>query len=301
MEFNTVFSIALFIMIISFSGQSFGGSWTQVWGPVSYAIIGYDKNTDKTTLYAVKKSSKQSEQDIYKYEGQPDSWTKIGGPGKAFAADEYGNLYGISPDGSAVYMYAGSGQSWNKIGGPADTLFTNEIGVFAISPGTKDVYAFHPLNSKWQRIGGPGAMFVDTAVYTYGLSPDKSGVWQQYGTEGKWRKVGGPAASIASGYESLFALSPPKDAGSKGHVYYYQNESNSWKSLNSPACSMVVSNYTNRPYCLTDDGVYGLYDHFTQWKKIGGPAASLYAGGWFLCATNPTTHNLYCYKRDDAQ
>jgi hypothetical protein len=80
--------------------------------------------------------------DIYRYNGVPNSWTRIGGPGKMFAADYNGRLYGISPDGGAVFMYTGTPMKWNKIGGAAESIYAGgyEPRVYATIPTTHDLW-----------------------------------------------------------------------------------------------------------------------------------------------------------------
>ncbi|MBN1487643.1 MAG: hypothetical protein JW981_08375, partial [Anaerolineae bacterium] len=59
--------------------------------------------------------------DIYKYNGTPFDWTRVGGPGQMFAVDDWGTLYGLSGPGSTahtagVYRWRGAPGQWEKIG-----------------------------------------------------------------------------------------------------------------------------------------------------------------------------------------
>lgn len=57
--------------------------------------------------------------DIWEYNGTPNSWTEIDGPGKEFA-EGGGHLYGLGPNGAYVAEWNGTPGSWTVIGGPAD-------------------------------------------------------------------------------------------------------------------------------------------------------------------------------------
>jgi hypothetical protein len=80
--------------------------------------------------------------DLYQYNGTPGSWTKIGTPGRMFAIDGNGRLYGLTPDGQAVYMYNGKPNSWTKIGGPAGQIFAGGPVLCATSPDNQSLWCF---------------------------------------------------------------------------------------------------------------------------------------------------------------
>ncbi|MFD8381822.1 hypothetical protein ACFV2X_25425, partial [Streptomyces sp. NPDC059679] len=55
---------------------------------------------------------------IFRYDGDPDKWTEIGGPGAEFAVSN-DRLYGMSPDHSTVYQWTGKDRtSWTALGDP---------------------------------------------------------------------------------------------------------------------------------------------------------------------------------------
>lgn len=78
-------------------------------------------------------------------------WIAVGGPGRFFAADQNGHLYGTSPDASppaakGVYAWQGKPGAWAKIGGPADKLFAGwDRQVFATNPANGDLWHYVPL------------------------------------------------------------------------------------------------------------------------------------------------------------
>lgn len=59
---------------------------------------------------------------IWKYNGVPFSWTRIGGSGKKFSVGKDGILYGLSPNGDSVWKWTGNPNEWKQIGGPAKDI-----------------------------------------------------------------------------------------------------------------------------------------------------------------------------------
>jgi hypothetical protein len=93
-------------------------------------------------LYIVSGANK----DIYCFHLVPYLWTKVGGPGKMFAVDDFGRLFGLSPDGSAVMRYDGAWNAqykWTKVGGAAGKIFAGGNGrLFATNPKTNDLMSY---------------------------------------------------------------------------------------------------------------------------------------------------------------
>lgn len=59
---------------------------------------------------------------IFRYNGSPNNWSKIGGPGADWVWAD-GKLYGLSPRRDGVYEYDDFGLSWSKVGGPTHQLY----------------------------------------------------------------------------------------------------------------------------------------------------------------------------------
>ena len=95
--------------------------WEQIGGYTKtlYAAPGY--------LYSIGQTG-----DIFQYNGLPYFWTKIGGPGKMFAASEEGDLYRISPDGEGIYRYLGVPDEWEKIGGESEKIFAQGDNLYSL-------------------------------------------------------------------------------------------------------------------------------------------------------------------------
>jgi hypothetical protein len=107
-----------------------GGGWEQIGGPAKWIYAG------DAGIFATNPQSG----DIYQYNGTPMSWTRIGGPGKTFAAGS--KLFGLSPDGSGVYQYDGTPMHWTKVGGPAAAIFAGSMGLCATDPNTHDLWRY---------------------------------------------------------------------------------------------------------------------------------------------------------------
>ncbi|MEU9046565.1 MULTISPECIES: hypothetical protein [unclassified Kitasatospora] len=76
--------------------------------------------TSRSTLYATDPVTAETPGDIHQYDRERRSWTRIGGPGATFTATDK-QLYGVSPDHTAIYQYTGTPGTWTKVGGPVAT------------------------------------------------------------------------------------------------------------------------------------------------------------------------------------
>jgi Tectonin domain len=162
-----------------------GSSWTKIGGPAA-AI--YARNSN---LFATNPTTG----DVYGYLGTPDQWSRVGSPGREFAVDDNGDLYGLNSSG--VFEWTGTGESWTKIGGPAAAIYAGGTTVFATNPTTRDIYEYLGTPDQWSRVGSPGREFAVAGDGTlYGLN--SSGVFEWTGTGDSWTKIGGPAAAIAA-------------------------------------------------------------------------------------------------------
>ncbi|WP_143532018.1 hypothetical protein [Saccharothrix sp. ALI-22-I] len=161
-----------------------GETWKQVWGPAHW-IYG-----STVGLFATAPGNG----DIFRFNNT--SWSKVGGPGKTFVANNSG-LYGLRPDGSSVWHWTG-GESWEYIGGAAGWLAGGAGALLATNPNSGDIFRWSGTGTDWYKIGGPGADFrVAANNRIFGLTPNKSGVWMHSSGE-TWVNVGGPAAAIAA-------------------------------------------------------------------------------------------------------
>jgi hypothetical protein len=108
--------------------------WTKVSGPTTQVFargLGvYATNPDGTIRF---------------FHGQPDVWTQVGGPGKAFTVDTEGRLYGLSSNGDGVWRYEGCATDpthWTKIGGAAGLVCAGHREVLATNPSTRELWAY---------------------------------------------------------------------------------------------------------------------------------------------------------------
>jgi hypothetical protein len=226
----------------------------------------------------------------------PGQWALIGGPGRTFAMDVSGHLYGLSPNYSGVYQYVGNGETnrWVKIGGPARNIYAGSFGLVATNPTTGNLYHYLGTPGKWALIGGPGRTFaMGTSGHLYGLSPDSSGVYQYVGNgvTNRWVKIGGPARNIYAGWFGLVATNP-----TTGNLYHYLGKAGNWALIGGPGRTFAVGTYL---YGLTPDlgGVYKYTGNGTNWSwtQIGGPADAIAvsATGAYVVALSPKVHNVW--------
>jgi hypothetical protein len=188
--------------IVAYRG--YGNNWTPIGGPASGLYAG------GSTLFATDPGNGS----IRRWDNPV--WTQVGNPGKTFAVDDHGTLYGLTPDQQGVFQYTGTGQNWTQISGAAGALWAGGNYLFATWP-TGDVYRFGPEAARgagdpdqwiWRQAGGPvSALAADDTGRLYGLTSDKTQVNAYNGWDLSWRTVGGPATGIAAGGQRLFAIS----------------------------------------------------------------------------------------------
>lgn len=127
-------------------------SWTNIGKPSAGVDQIYAGGHDLYVTIPYLKNDPIKTGDIYSYSFVLNTWTKIGGPGKMFAATDGGGLYGLSPDAKGVYRYIPPTYwepvgRWVKIGGPAGRIFAGWIGiVLATNPQTGDLFLYHDVD-----------------------------------------------------------------------------------------------------------------------------------------------------------
>ncbi|PFL73132.1 hypothetical protein COD81_07105 [Bacillus cereus] len=202
------------------------------------------------------------------------------------------------------YEFGGE-TDWTKIWGPVRNVYMGrklginniDTTIFATHPINGDIYKYNSPNN-WTKIGGPGSMFSAGEDTLYGVSPDKSGVYQWMGTSvnpNQWIQIGGPADKIFANGNTVYATNP-----TTGDIYRYNGVPLSWTKIGGPGNTFATTANPNLIIGLSPDksGVHqwtGTLDHPNQWKSIGGPAGSIYAGDTFY-ATNPTNGDIYRYN-----
>jgi hypothetical protein len=217
--------------------------------------------------------------DLYAYEGSPNHWHKIGGPGRTFAlqpADAFSVwIYGLSPDGSGVYIYTPSQgvTAWERIGGAANWIYAGGAGLFATNPQTGNIYSWNGSPDDWSYIGEPGRHFVVNNVGLYGLTPSGDAIYQWVGGA-RWTQVGTAAAWMYAASHTLLATNPQT-----GDVYRYAGHDTTWDKLGGPGSDFAIDTQSDGVYGLSPnkDAVYRFAQYPTTWDQIGGPASVLAA------------------------
>lgn len=283
-----------------------GGKWEKIWGPVGTVVVSVDHtlkpwDSKSTTIYATQLSTEE----VYQYQAD-GTWKKIGGPGKMFVtAGLTGKLYALSPDGSGVWRYDGTPMQWTKIGEAAKGIYGGVFGLFATNPDNGDIHSYSETANSWKKIGGPGEMFAVGSDGIYGLSPDGMDVFG-YGEGEEWVKIAGPIYDgaieriyVGSVDDELYAIS-----GDTGDLYHHTcgyltpgQYVCAWEKIGGPGKMFAVDQGGNL-YGLSSDGsgVWHYDGTPMQWTKIGGAAADIYAGASNrLYVTNPTTFELWEY------
>lgn len=279
--------ILVLVIVLVLTIPSASANWERIGGSAKEMIVGHDNIAQKTIVYAISPTTG----DIFKYNGIPLQWTKIGGPGKKFVTSS-GIVYKLSSDGSGMYKYNGVPLQWTKIGGPAKDIYGGGEGIYATNPTTGNIYKYNGVPNSWTKIGGPGKMFaVGDGGRLYRLSPDGSGIYKYNGVPDSWTKIGGSAGKIFAGGSSLYATNL-----TTGRIYKYNGVPNSWTNIGGTGKNFAAT--TSRFYGLSPDGKEQYkYISPLNWIKIGGSAADIYGGalGDNLYATNPTKTEMWHY------
>jgi hypothetical protein len=192
-----------------------GSIWTPAWTKIGMTTTwanALDVNvpgtsTPATVMYAGGEhlyAAIPGATDIYRYEGTPMIWTRIGGPGSMFAANTT-TLFGLTPDKQSVWQFSGTPENWTRIGGPAQAIYAGGNSLYAIYPDG-DVYEYNRVPGNWVRIGGPGSLFAANDTTLVGLNPYRSQVWQYTGDSANWVYLYDAANAIAASGDQVYLL-----------------------------------------------------------------------------------------------
>ena len=239
-------------------------------------------------LYAIDRQTG----DIYEYSEGTGSWTNVGEPGKMFAVDFAGRLFSLSVGGKSVYRYDNQPMKWTQIGGAAAKIYAGGTRLFTTNPRTGDIYEYGGNTDPWTRIGGPGEMFsVDAQGQLYGLSVGGNSVYRYDNQPMKWTQIGGAAAKIYAGGNRLFATNPQT-----GDIYGYSGDTDSWTRIGGPG-EMFSVGAQGQLYGLSVGGksIYRYDNQPMKWSQIGGAAATIYARGLRLFATDTQKGTISMY------
>jgi hypothetical protein len=232
---------------------------------------------------------RRSTGDIYRRQESNGAWTKVGGPGVQFVA--LGSLlYGLAASGT-IYRYV-SGTTWSPLPGNSFGQILRCVNALC---GTKDdgIYKYSGgTNGTWTKIGGPGRSFAYTSSKLYGLGIDGKTIAEYSGSGTAWTAYGSSTydvtALVGGGGTSLYSLVGSvlrKHTGVGQHI-----------AIGSLGRDFVVAD--GNVYALSEDGqVVSQYSGSgTTWNAIGNAAARLYSCGEALCATNPTTEDIFAWS-----
>ena len=168
--------------------------------------------------------------DIYEYDGRPNSWIKVGGPGDMFVVDSEGQLYGLSVGGNSVWRYDNEPMDWTYIGGAADKIYAGGDKLFTTNPQTGEIYEYDGQPNSWTKVGGPGDMFVvDSEGQLYGLSVGGNSVWRYDNELMDWTQIGWGMIKIYAGGHTLLAK-----FSQTGEIHQYNSETNFWTTISYP-------------------------------------------------------------------
>lgn len=271
-------------------------SWEKwFWGPVDQVTLGVKLPGPENTATPPENVVYATEYlggDIYVNTGVWQ-WNKIGGPGRQFVT--HGNiLYGLSPDRSGVYRYTGMPGQWTHVGGPALRLYGGLAGLFAVAPDSGDIVGLDctcggVFRSGWLRIGGPANSFAVASRYLYSLSIN-SEVFRFDFNMMQWSQIGDRASleranivmQIYAGGNKLYAST--SDGPHEGDLYEYDDQASTWKKIFfNWGGTFAVEQLDGHIYSV-GRGCVLKYEKPFDWRPMGSPAESIYAGCGYVYA-----------------
>ncbi len=193
--------------------------------------------------------------DLYIYNNQPGSWSRVGGPGVQFAVGGYGKLYGLSSSGGPLYQWSGVvGGRWTRIRDSVREVYANGDSVFVVDANSDDFYRYDSTPYSWTRLGGPGKQFaVVNSDLVYAISPDGNGVWRYSG--GHWERIGEAAQALYAAGEELVVKAKYTDS--------------LWRYLGTAA------EQANFVIIVKDEQMAAATREFVAWKKSIGHKISV--------------------------
>jgi hypothetical protein len=150
--------------------------------------------------------------DIWRYDGEPFRWTRIGGAGREFVCVG-ADLFGLAVDLSGIWRFTGVPNVWEQVGGPASMIFGGSM-LWALSPSGHAAYTYvgpgrwlEPALASGDRlpIGPLGRFFSSAAGNVYYLAADHH-VWgnriprgarPQFNYVSRWTYLGGAFDDVA--------------------------------------------------------------------------------------------------------
>jgi hypothetical protein len=85
---------------------------------------------------------------VYRYEGAPGRWTKVGGPAASLiGGGEF--LYAVEPDSGALLRYNGG---WEEIGTPGAGFVAMGRFVWGMTPDKSQVFQYDPASTESRRL-----------------------------------------------------------------------------------------------------------------------------------------------------
>ncbi len=205
----------------------------------------------------------------------------------------------FTPDRQELYRFEGAPDAWTRImqGGWIDQLYGGKFGLFATS--WQQELGHHvrwrlPGDGGWQPIGPSGATFAVTAESVYRLTPNRRAVFRYDGpgsSVSSWTRVGGAAGWLYGGTFGLFATHP-----TTGQLFQYLDRPDEWVFRGDTGAEFAVTADAIYGMPSNRQAVYQ-YERGTasSWIRVGGPASRLYGGDWGLLATSPMNGNLFRY------
>ncbi len=234
--------------------------------------------------------------DLYRYNGTPFSWTRIGSPAKSVAINDKGEVFAIAPDGNSIWKWNGSPDSWTQIGGYSAGLFAGGNELFSVEPGTGALWHYDFSPNWWTKIGELNANY---AVSYLGelFAINQNGVWFwegsiERGTPIRWSLISGASdGNIYAGGANLFVSDR-----SSGDIFYYLNSPYDWIKIGGPSSSFTVNSTGQLFSSSQNNGTWMWNGSQYDWTQISSIALrNLVGGNYQICGINPADDGIWCF------
>jgi hypothetical protein len=217
-----------------------------------------------------------------------------------------------------VFLSFGSQARWDKVWDKEvgivvvdQNLQDNTARLFATDKATGDLYSYNAQSNGWTRASGPARSFVSSGEGLFRLSSDGM-TTSRYIAPDNWENLpGGAALTLIGGGKKLYSTKSPN-----GDLYEYTGtsfkliENGRGRAFAAGGCQMCspAGDTYGYIYKIATNGqsvwIYPQGFGEMTWKKIGGPASSIYAGlgasSPSVFAVDPTVGTLWHYQGGDA-
>lgn len=198
-----------------------------------------------------------------------------------------GTVCMMSP-GKELYRYNGNGTSWTKISGVIDSMGSGDWGLAIRNQMGGNIAYYTGTHFEWESIGQPssGAYFTVGSDTIFARAQDGSAVYQFDGFDAGqpvWSKIGsGTFWSLGAGPFGLFA-----ESDIQGPMWRYTGNPMEWEQISGPGIGWYTVGQDTVYRQFQSNEIWSYDGTGTSWTKISQPMQNCIPiyGNWGLVCT----------------